>query len=165
MNRYLSSLGGENNILHWCSLLWLPGWLSSKESACNAGDMGSIPGLERSPGEGNGNSVFLLGKSHGQRSLAGYSPWCCKESDMTYWLNKSFYNFWNVIHWGFHQCRRSIPYSGRSPGKWNGNPLQYSCLGNPMDRGVLQVVVHRVAKSRTRLSIQACNMEKIYPEG
>ena len=75
MNRYLSSLGGENNILHWCSLLWLPGWLSSKESACNAGDMGSIPGLERSPGEGNGNSVFLLGKSHGQRSLAGYSQW------------------------------------------------------------------------------------------
>ena len=38
--------------------------------------MGSIPGLGKSPGEGNG--VFLPGKFHGQRSLAGYSPWGCK---------------------------------------------------------------------------------------
>ena len=41
-----------------------------KESACNAGDLGSIPGLGRSPGEGNGNPpVFLPGEFHGQRSL------------------------------------------------------------------------------------------------
>ena len=47
-----------------------------KASACNAGDMGSIPGLGRSPGEENGNTpAFLSGKSHGQGSLAGYSPW------------------------------------------------------------------------------------------
>ena len=45
----------------------------------------------------------------------------------------------------------SIPGSGRSPGEGNGNPLQYSCLGNPMDRGVWQATVHRVAKIRTRL--------------
>ena len=51
-----------------------------KVSAYKAGDFGSIPGLGRSPGEGN---VFLPGKSHGQRSLVGYSPWDCKESDMT----------------------------------------------------------------------------------
>ena len=44
---------------------------------------GSISGSGRSPGEGNGNPVFLPGKSHGWRSLAGYSPWGCKESDMT----------------------------------------------------------------------------------
>ena len=41
--------------------------------------------------------------------------------------------------------------SGRSPGGGHGNPLQYSCLENPMDRGAWWVTVHRVAKSRTRL--------------
>ena len=47
----------------------------------------------------------------------------------------------------------SIPGLGRSPGEGNGNPLQYSCLGNPMDRGALwATVVHGVAKSRTQLS-------------
>ena len=44
-----------------------------------------------------------------------------------------------------------IPGSGRSPGRENGNPLQYSCLENPMDRGSWQAMVHRVAKSWTRL--------------
>ena len=41
----------------------------------------------------------------------------------------------------------SIPGSGRSPGEGNGNPLQYSCLGNPMDRGAGWAIVHRVTKS------------------
>ena len=63
-----------------------PGGSDSKESACNVGDPGSMPGLERCPGEEN------------------------------------------------------------------GNPLQYSCLGNPMDREVLQALSHRVAKSWTQLS-------------
>ena len=61
----------------------LPWWLSGKESACNAGDPGSTPGLGRSPGEGN------------------------------------------------------------------GNPLQYSCLENSMDRGAWWATVHAVAKSQT----------------
>ena len=42
--------------------------------------------------------------------------------------------------------------SGRSPGEGNGNPLQYSCLENPMDRGAWWATVHGVAKSQTRLS-------------
>ena len=46
----------------------------------------------------------------------------------------------------------SIPGSGRSPGEGNGNPLQYSCLENPMDGGAWWAIVHRVAKSQTRLS-------------
>ena len=62
-------------------LLW---WLSSKESVCNAGDSGLIPGL------------------------------------------------------------------GRSPGKGNDNPLQYSCLENPMDRGAWWATVHGVAQSHTK---------------
>ena len=61
------------------------GGSDSKGSACNSGDLGSIPGLGRSPGEGKGypTPVFLPGEFHGQRSLAGYSPWGCKELDMT----------------------------------------------------------------------------------
>ena len=49
----------------------------SKESACNAGDPGSVPGSGRSPGEGNGLAtlVFLPGEFHGEGSLVGYSPW------------------------------------------------------------------------------------------
>ena len=46
-----------------------------------------------------------------------------------------------------------IPGSGRSPGKGNGNPLQYSCLEHPMDRGAQEATVHGVAKSETRLSL------------
>ena len=42
-----------------------------------------------------------------------------------------------------------IPGLGRSPGGGHGNPLQYSCLENPMDRGVQPTTVHRVTKSRT----------------
>ena len=54
-------------------------------SAGDARDMGLISGWERSTGEGNGNPLkySCLGKSHGQRSLVGYSPWGCKESNMT----------------------------------------------------------------------------------
>ena len=67
-------------------VIYIPGGSDGKESACNAGDLDSIPGLGRSPGEGN------------------------------------------------------------------GNPLQYPCLENLMDRGVWWAVVHGVAKSRARLS-------------
>ena len=61
-----------------------PSGSDSKESACNAGDPGSIPGSGRSPGKGNGPTpVFMPGKFHGQRSLAGYSSWDHNESDTT----------------------------------------------------------------------------------
>ena len=46
----------------------------------------------------------------------------------------------------------SIPELGRSPGEGNGNPLQYSCLGNPIDGGAWRATVHGVAKSRTQVS-------------
>ena len=45
----------------------------------------------------------------------------------------------------------SIPDPERSPGEEHGNPLQYSCLGNPMDRGAWQATVHGLAKSGTQL--------------
>ena len=61
-----------------------PDGSDGKESTCITGDPGSIPGSGRRPGEQNGQPltpVFLPGEFHGQRSLAGYSPWGCKESD------------------------------------------------------------------------------------
>ena len=62
-----------------------PGDSDSKESACNTGDPGSIPGLGRFPEEGKGNPtpVFLPGEFHGQRSLVGYSSWGPTELDRT----------------------------------------------------------------------------------
>ena len=59
------------------------GGLDGKESACNTGDLASIPGSGRSSGEGNGYPLQYSGESHGQRNLAGYSPWDHKESDTT----------------------------------------------------------------------------------
>ena len=46
----------------------------------------------------------------------------------------------------------SIPWLGKSPGGGNGNPLQYSCLENPMNGGDWQVTVHGVSKSMTQLN-------------
>ena len=65
-----------------CCLFYgtIPDSSVGKESTCNGGDLGSIPGLGRSPGEGKGYPLqyFLPGEFHGQR-LVGYSPWGRKE--------------------------------------------------------------------------------------
>ena len=83
--------------------------------------------------------VLLPGKSHGWRSMVSYSPWDHKELDTTdvTWHSIDFIpgdsevkvSAYNVGDLGL------IPGSGRSPGEGNGNALQYSCLGNPMDGG------------------------------
>ena len=64
----------------WASLV-----VHGKESACNEGDLGSILGLARSPGVGHGKPLqySCLENPHGQRSLVDYSPWSCKESNIT----------------------------------------------------------------------------------
>ena len=76
--------------------------------------------------------VLLPGKSHGRRSLVGCSPWGLEESDTTERLH-------------FH-------FSLSCTGEGNSNPLQYSCLENPTDRGGWRATSHGVAKSWTRLS-------------
>ena len=60
-----------------------PGGSDSKESTCNVENLGLIPGLGRSPGGGYGNPLeySCLENPHGQRSLAGYSPWGQNETD------------------------------------------------------------------------------------
>ena len=75
--------------------------------------------------------VLLPGKSHGQRSLLGFSPWGREESYMTEQLH-------------FHFSLSCI-------GEGNGNPLQCSCLENPRDGGAWWAATYRVAQSRTRL--------------
>ena len=75
--------------------------------------------------------VLLPGKSHGQRSLVGCSPWGHYESDTTEWLH-------------FHSSLACI-------GEGNGNLLQCSCLENPRDRGAWWADIYGVAQSQTRL--------------
>ena len=82
-NTFLSNL---------CICTGLPGGSDGKESACSAGDLGSVPGLGRSlVGHGNPLQYSCLESPHGQRSLVGYGPWGHKESDMTEQLNTHTY--------------------------------------------------------------------------
>ena len=75
--------------------------------------------------------ILLPGKSQGQRSLVGYSPWALEESDMTERLH-------------FHFSLSCI-------GEGNGNPLQCSCMENPRDGGAWWAAVYGVAQSQTQL--------------
>ena len=74
-----------------------PGSSAGKELACNAGDLGSVPGLGRSPGREHDNPLWYscLKNPHGQRSLVGYSPWGCKESDTMEQLRTAQH----MLHW------------------------------------------------------------------
>ena len=115
------------------SLTDLKGFSSSvgKESACNAGDLGSIPGLGRSPGEGNGNPtlVFLSGEPPWTEEPGGLQSVGHKESDRTERLMVSLWGFPDSSAGGESTCNagdpNSIPGSGRSPGEGIGYPLQY----------------------------------------
>ena len=88
-----------NKLIHsYFSILWMkwgfPGGSDGKESAHSEGDLGLIPGLGRSPGAGHGNSLqySCLENPRGQRSLVGYSPWSCKETDTTEQLSTHGWN-------------------------------------------------------------------------
>ena len=75
-------------------LVWLPWGLSDKESACHCRDWGISPWIRKIPWRKKWQPTlgFLPGESHGQRSLAGYSPWGCKESGKTGQLKNSSNN-------------------------------------------------------------------------
>ena len=99
-----------------------PGGSDSKESACNAGDLGSIPGSEK---EMATHSSVLTWRIHGQRSLVVCSPWDLKESEATELsLQFTYYTLG-------HLETASLLFLH---GEGDGTPLQYSCLKNPMDR-------------------------------
>ena len=87
-DRWMGLIG----IWEWFWLQVFPGGSDGEESACNAGDLGSIPGLGRSHGEGNGNPLqYSCLENSMDRSLAGYSPWGSKESNRTEWLTLSLW--------------------------------------------------------------------------
>ena len=88
--------------------------------------------------------VLLPGKSHGWRSLVGCSPWGRKESDTTERLP-------------FHFSLSCI-------GEGNGNPLQYSCLENPRDRGAWWAAVYGVTQSWTRLKRLSSSSSRLLME-
>ena len=74
------------------AILGFPGGSEVKASAWNVGDLGLIPGSERSPGEGNGNPLqYSCLENCMERRLVGYSSWGCKESDMTKQLHFHFH--------------------------------------------------------------------------
>ena len=152
----------EETYLH--SLPLLPCSSVGKESACSAGDPGSIPGLGRSSGEGDGNPLQYPCLEH----LMDREAWWAAvhgvaESGTTEQLTLTYFATWQqsefpraVVSTGFKRLPRiqmdfpggsdnkasacnaadrgSIPGSGRSPGEGDGNPLQYPCLANLMDR-------------------------------
>ena len=66
---------------------WLPYGSAGKESACHAGDLGSILGVGRSPGEGKGYSLQYSGLENSME----HSPWGCKQLDVTEWLSLLFF--------------------------------------------------------------------------
>ena len=107
--------------------LWdgLPGSSAGKESACDPGDPRGIPGSGNSPWRRDRLPTLVFidfpGGSDGKESACSV------------------------------EVLVSIPGLGRSPGRGHGNPLQYSCLQNPMDRGAWWAPVHGVLKSLTRL--------------
>ena len=92
--------------------------------------------------------LLLPGKSHGRRSLVGWSPWGREESDTTEWLH-------------FHFSLSCI-------GAGNGNPLQCSCLENPRDGGARWAAVYGVSQSRTwpkRLSSSSSSRQCVHTKG
>ena len=86
--------------------------------------------------------ALLPGKSHGQRSLVGCSPWGREELDTTEWLP-------------FHFSLSCI-------GEGNGNPLQCSCLENPRDGGTWWAAIYGVTQSRTRLKWLSSSSSNVF---
>ena len=185
-----------------------------KNLPASAGDLGLVPGLGRSPGEGNGNPLQyscleipmyrgswwatvhvisrvgpdLMTEPPPPQAVLSFTLHCLEQ---TLWRKmRTQKNIWVFLRWwehmNPHQRRHwfgcsswrsglpsgvvvkkkknppanvgdvrypgSIPGSGRSLGEGNGNLLQYSCLGNPMDRGAWWATVHWVTESQTWLS-------------
>ena len=111
--------------LYVCKHMGFPGSSVGKESICNAGDPSSIPGLERSPGEG---ICFLVQYS-----------WASMVAQMV--TNP-------IVVWETWPSLGLGIYSGEG----HGNPLQYSCLEIPMDRGAWRATILGAVKSWTLLS-------------
>ena len=119
----------DNNVLselNYDSLMDFPDSFAGKESTCNRGDLGLIPGSGRSPGEG---ICYPLQYSWASLVAQTVKNLAAMQEDLG-----------------------SVPGLGRSCGGEHGNPLLYSCLENSVTRGAWQDTVHEVIKSQTQLS-------------
>ena len=105
----------------------LPCGSAGKACACNAEDLGSIPGLGRSSGEGNSYPLQYSGLENSMDCIVhGVAKSCTRLSDFHFHLQS------------IHLPRKRAgfnPWVGKIPWRGNVNPLQYPCLGNPIDRG------------------------------
>ena len=119
---------------------WIPGGSDGKESTCNAGDPGSIPGSGRSPGEGNGYLFQYsclenpMDRGAWRATVHGITKSRTQLSDQhTHTHTISSFPGGSVVKNppAFAGDVSLIPGSGRSLGERSGDPLQYSCLGNP----------------------------------
>ena len=138
----------HNYLLHGSyTVLGFPGGSDGKESPHHVGNLGLIPGLQRSPRGGHGNPLqySCLENHHGQTRLTGNSPRGCKESDTTEQLSTAHIYYIRASQVAL-VVKNPLANVG---GEGNGNPLQYSCLENAVDRGAWWAAVHRVAQSRT----------------
>ena len=117
-----------------------PGSSVDKEFACNAGDPSLIPELGRSPGGGHG--------------MPGKSPWTEEPGGLqSMGMQRQGWATKHSTQLSAQWSRTGLPTQAQSLG-WeaplekgmNGYPLQYSCLGNPMDRGISKAAVHGVAE-------------------
>ena len=141
-------------------LCWgFPCGLAGKESICNVGDLGSISGLGRSPGQGKGYPLKYSGLENSMNCIVHrVTNRLTQLSDFHYSvLVTSTILLANTGSDG-QKSACNVGGSGLNPGLGiapedrYGNWLQYSCLKNPMDRGAWWAMVHGVAKIRTQLS-------------
>ena len=142
-------------------------WLSGQESACCAGDPGSIPGSGRSPGGGHGNppqyfcqenpmdrgawwaAVHRVARQLHTAKVSGHSTAHLYKEDFKFPSGSSGKE--PACNPGDTGDMSLIPGSGRPSRGGCGNPLQYSCLENPMDRGACRAIAHGVTRGQTRL--------------
>ena len=111
---------------------------------------------------------YLLDLSHSEKFFTGYpltDIYPYRRFYQKVYISYSDYTFSGKE--STCQCRRhkrhKIPGSERSPEGGHGNPLQYSCLENPMDRGAWRTTVYRVAKSQTQLKWLSMCTFKVFP--
>ena len=134
-----------------------PGGSTGKDSACNVGDLGSIPGLGRSLGEGKG---FPLQYSGLENSMDYILQGTAKSET---WLSDfHFQTVKNLPSTGGDSG--SIPGSVRYPGEGNSYPLHYSCLESSIDRGAWQAIVHGVTKSLKAFTLLSFTILYITPQ-
>ena len=117
----------------------------SVESVCSVGVPGSIPGLGRSPRKGNGNPLLYSCLDNSVDREARWATIHGVAKSGTRLSDQHFHFLCDVVGFPGGSVVKnlpanagiagSIPGSGRSPGGGNGNPLQYSCLENSLDRG------------------------------